>query len=64
MSMSSFLDWDPILCVSILLNEVRLVWDGWSVSRLGLVVDVRGVFSSRQVHENPGVFWRLSWLQV
>ena len=52
MSMSSFLDRGPTLC-ELRLNEIRLVWVGWSVSRLGLGVGVREVFSLRQVHGNP-----------
>ena len=54
MSMSSFLDRGPIFCESV-LNEIRLVWVGWSVSRLGLVVGVREVFSRRQLHKNPSL---------
>ena len=57
MSISSLRDCDSDLWVSGLLNRAKLVYVGW----LGVV---RGVSSSRQVHENPAGFVRLSWLLV
>ena len=55
MSISSLRDCDSDLWVSGLLNRAKLVY-------VGLLGVVRGVSSSRQVHENPAGFVRLSWL--
>ena len=57
MSINSLRDCDSDLCMSGLLNRAKLVY-------VGLLGVVRGVSSSRQVHENPAGFVRLSWLLV
>ena len=63
MSMSSFLDFDlfsySVRCVSELSNVIKLVW-----TVLAVILGIRVVFCSRQLHKKPAAVLRLSYLLV